>query len=68
MRQVNYTIERVSRDGTWSRLYRQWLGNSLSDAWLPRRMYRDVSAEATSEAPTESTTESETETATEEAS
>jgi len=68
VRQVNYTIERVSRDGTWSRLYRQWLGNSLSDAWLPRRMYRDVSAEATSEAPTESTTESETETATEEAS
>lgn len=57
VRQVNYTIERVSRDGTWSRLYRQWLGNSLADAWLPRRMYRDVTPETTTEAAPESAPE-----------
>lgn len=40
VRQVNFTIERIRSDGTWNRMFKQWLGGSLTESWLPRRMYR----------------------------
>ena len=39
VRQVNYTIERMRGDGTWSTIYSQWLRTSLAESWLPRQMY-----------------------------
>lgn len=41
VRQVNLTLERVRGDGTWYRLYEQWLAGSLADAWPPNPMYRE---------------------------
>lgn len=41
VRQVNLTLERVRGDGTWHRLYQQWLAGSLADAWPPNPMYRE---------------------------
>lgn len=40
VRQVNFTIERIRGDGTWSAMYNEWLERSLSESWLPRQMYR----------------------------
>ncbi|MDK7181535.1 glutamate ABC transporter substrate-binding protein [Corynebacterium riegelii] len=39
VRQVNFTIERLRSDGTWTRMYNQWLRTSLAESWLPRQMY-----------------------------
>lgn len=41
VRQVNLTIERIRSDGTWNRIYSEWLRGSLSESWLPRQMYRE---------------------------
>lgn len=41
VRQVNFTIERLRTDGTWGRMFEQWLGASLADAWPPNPMYRE---------------------------
>ena len=45
MRQVNYTIERIRSDGTWNRMYTEWLRGSLSESWLPKQMYREEEAQ-----------------------
>lgn len=44
VRQVNFTIERIRGDGTWTAMYNEWLEGSLSEAWLPRQMYRKEDA------------------------
>lgn len=41
VRQVNFTVERIRDNGTWDRIYDQWLGNSITESWLPDPMYRD---------------------------
>ncbi|WP_067546922.1 glutamate ABC transporter substrate-binding protein [Nocardia crassostreae] len=35
VRSVNGTLERIRADGTWNRLYRQWLSAVLGDAGVP---------------------------------
>ncbi|UIZ91943.1 glutamate ABC transporter substrate-binding protein [Corynebacterium sp. CNCTC7651] len=40
VRQINLTIERIRTDGTWNRMFKEWLGGSVNESWLPRRMYR----------------------------
>ncbi|MFC9996341.1 glutamate ABC transporter substrate-binding protein [Nocardia sp. NPDC127526] len=35
VRYVNGTLERIRGDGTWNRLYRQWLATVLGDAAVP---------------------------------
>ena len=38
--QVNMTIERIQKDGTWKRLYDEWLGDYLGSAQPPSKAYR----------------------------
>ncbi|WP_342318454.1 glutamate ABC transporter substrate-binding protein [Corynebacterium mayonis] len=40
VRQVNSTIERIRRDGTWSRMQNTWLRDALSSPSLPPGRYR----------------------------
>lgn len=44
VRQVNLTLERIRRDGTWRRMYREWLGDSLANPNPPSLMYREEPA------------------------
>lgn len=41
LRQVNSTMERIRRDGTWAKLYSAWFGDYLSPRSLPEPVYRD---------------------------
>ncbi|WP_312714193.1 glutamate ABC transporter substrate-binding protein [Corynebacterium flavescens] len=43
VRQVNSTLERIQRDGTWNRIYNQWLGAYLPQPTLPAPRYIDES-------------------------
>lgn len=39
IRQVNVTMERIRRDGTWDRLFEKWFGAYLSEPELPAPRY-----------------------------
>lgn len=41
VRQVNATLERVRSDGTWYRLYSEWLAGAITDSTPPPLMYRE---------------------------
>lgn len=41
VRQVNSTIERIGKDGTWSRMYSHWLGAYLQSSSAPQPRYRE---------------------------
>ena len=41
VRQVNATIERIRDDGTWHRMFQQWLSDSTTDPYPPPLMYRE---------------------------
>lgn len=41
VRQVNDTLERIDRDGTWQRLYNEWFGGALAHATMPAPDYRE---------------------------
>ena len=38
--QVNTTMERIRRDGTWSRLFDKWMRDYLGPASMPQMAYR----------------------------
>ena len=38
--QVNTTMERIRRDGTWSRLFDKWMRDYLGPASMPQMTYR----------------------------
>ncbi|WP_156812916.1 glutamate ABC transporter substrate-binding protein [Corynebacterium ulceribovis] len=40
VRQVNSTLERVRHDGTWTRMYHDWLGEYLGPMTLPQPEYQ----------------------------
>lgn len=40
VRQVNSTMERIRSDGTWDRLYQQWMQDYLGDGSAPDMKYR----------------------------
>lgn len=46
VRQVNSTLERIQRDGTWDQLFSRWLGAYLARPSLPAPTYIDESADA----------------------
>lgn len=41
VRQVNYTLERIRRDGTWQRMYNEWFADYLPNPTLPPIIYRE---------------------------
>ncbi|OIR46050.1 ABC transporter [Corynebacterium sp. NML130628] len=41
VRQVNATIERIRADGTWRRMFQEWLSDSTTDPYPPPLMYRE---------------------------
>lgn len=41
VRQVNATIERIRTDGTWHRMFQEWLSDSTTDPYPPPLMYRE---------------------------
>ena len=41
VRQVNATIERIRADGTWHRMFQEWLSDSTTDPYPPPLMYRE---------------------------
>lgn len=46
IRQVNSTIERIRRDGTWLEMFNQWFGDYLPVPSLPAPNYRDEEEDA----------------------
>ena len=44
LRQVNSTLERIRRDGTWSRIFEEWLGTYLEEPTLPAGKYIEEDA------------------------
>ena len=39
IRQINSTLERIRRDGTWQELFNTWLGNYMEQPALPEPEY-----------------------------
>lgn len=46
-RQVNATIERLRRDGTWDAMFKRWLAGSMTSPELPAPSYRGESGAST---------------------
>ena len=44
LRQVNSTLERIRRDGTWSSIFEEWLGAYLEEPTLPAGKYIEEDA------------------------
>ena len=44
LRQVNSTLERIRRDGTWSSIFEEWLGAYLEEPTLPSGKYIEEDA------------------------
>ena len=44
LRQVNSTLERIRRDGTWSSICEEWLGAYLEEPILPAGKYIEEDA------------------------
>ena len=44
LRQINSTLERIRRDGTWSSLFEEWLGAYLEEPTLPAGKYIEEEA------------------------
>ncbi|QNE90203.1 glutamate ABC transporter substrate-binding protein [Corynebacterium incognita] len=44
VRQVNSTLERLRRDGTWNELYTKWFGEFLPAEAMPAAHYKDTDA------------------------
>ena len=44
LRQVNSTLERIRRDGTWSTIFEEWLGAYLEEPTLPAGKYIEEDA------------------------
>ena len=46
LRQVNSTLERIRRDGTWSKIFNEWLGIYLEEPTLPAGRYIEEDAKS----------------------
>lgn len=44
LRQINSTLERIRRDGTWSSIFEEWLGAYLEEPTLPAGKYIEEDA------------------------
>ena len=55
IRQVNSTLERIRKDGTWQRLFTTWLGDYMEQPVLPAPKYLDETPSATESQPTSPT-------------
>ena len=51
IRQVNSTLERIRKDGTWQRLFNEWLGDYMDQPMLPAPKYLDETPPATESQP-----------------
>lgn len=49
VRQVNSTLERIRRDGTWWRIYNEWFGDYLESSGPPPLDYREEEPEGESD-------------------
>lgn len=49
VRQVNSTLERIGRDGTWDRLYDDWFADSPVNDRMPEPVYTDEADQAAEE-------------------
>ncbi|MDK6813277.1 glutamate ABC transporter substrate-binding protein [Corynebacterium sp. UMB6689] len=55
IRQVNSTLERIRKDGTWQRLFTTWLGDYMEQPVLPAPKYLDETPPATESQPSSPT-------------